>query len=63
MIGGFCNAIAVDYAAFVRRETRSQAVLVAEEGIRALAGGVRSLSLEECSSRRRAAGGDTSHPA
>ena len=49
VIGGFRNAIAVDFAAFVRERSRSQAVLVVEEGIRALAGGVRSLSLEGCS--------------
>ena len=49
VIAAFRSAIAADFAAFVRERTRSEAVLVAEKGVRALAGAGRSLSLEECS--------------
>ncbi len=46
VVAGFRDAIAADFAAFVGEGSRSEAVLVADERIRAIAGGIRSLSLE-----------------
>ena len=54
LVAGLRNAVAADFATFVCRSPRGEAVLVADPRIRALAGaGPRSLSPEECSRSTR----------
>jgi hypothetical protein len=48
-VAGFSDAVAADFAAFVSQGSRSEAILVAGERVRALAeGGIPALSLDEC---------------
>jgi hypothetical protein len=49
VVAGFHDAVAADFAAFLSQESRSEAVLVADERVRALAAGrIPELSLDEC---------------